>query len=112
MAFSVMEGRYVRGPDERLVAVHEDDLADPLGVVADPLEVADDAQGRDDLPQVGGHRLLRGDQIDAPVLQLPALPVDLGVIGDHLPGLLGVEILRGRSTDWLNGLDDHLAHLQ
>ncbi len=87
-AFSAIGGQVRQGLDERLVAVHEDDLADALGVVADSLQVADDAQDRDDLPQVGGHRLLRGDQIDALVLQCPALPVDLGVVVDDLLGLL------------------------
>jgi hypothetical protein len=105
-------GRQIRQrPHERLAAVQEDDLADALGIVADPLQVADNAQRRDDLAQVRGHRLLRGNQIDAPVLQLPAFLVHLGVVGNDLFGRFGIQLLE-RLDRAADGVTDHLAHLQ
>ena len=49
---------------------------------------------RDENAQVDGHRLLRGDELQAAVLQLPALTVDDIVLFDDALGGLQVTVLQ------------------
>ena len=57
-----------------------DALGDVPGQVADPLEVAVDLEHRRDPPQVGGHRLVQGQD-----LQAVALDLDLPAVDERVP---------------------------
>ena len=54
-----------------------DVLGDVHGLVADALEVGVDLHGGGDEPQVGGHGLLQGEQLQAAVVDLDLEVVDL-----------------------------------
>ncbi|MBI3636533.1 MAG: hypothetical protein HY216_10055 [Candidatus Rokubacteria bacterium] len=106
------ERGHPRDVDERLqegrVAVAEDDLRDPRAVVADPLELADDLQHRDDLAQVAGDRLLRRDEVDRTVLDREPQRVDLAVARDDGLRELAVEV-RERAHAPLDGHVDEAS---
>ena len=68
------------GRDGRVGVAAPGDLGDVLGQVAHPLEVGAHLQRGDDDAQVGGDRLLAGQQVDRPLLELVAQRVD-GVVG-------------------------------
>ena len=65
-------------------------LGDVLGEVADPLEVAGDADRADDLAQIDRHRLAPGDGEDRLLLDLALQRVEARVGGDDLMGERGV----------------------
>ena len=67
--------RSAGGTAERRVAA-PGDLGDVHGVVAHALEVGDHAQRRDEHPQVAGDRLLAGQQVEGPRLDLAVERVD------------------------------------
>ena len=63
-----------------LMAVEKaDDLGDVLGLIADALHVRDHLERRGDLAQVARDRLLLKQQLEAEVLDVALLPVDLAV---------------------------------
>ena len=99
------------GHERRLVGEHERDLRDALGVVGHALEIDDDVQHRDDRAQIAGQRLLRGDQLEALVLDVVALLVDAQVVGDDLAGK--IEVAFGERPDGaLDSVVDHRAEQQ
>jgi hypothetical protein len=56
-------------------------------VVADPLDVAHDPDGREDEAQVLGHRLVERDELEGLLLDRALENVDGTVVADHLLGL-------------------------
>ena len=58
-------------------------LGDVHRQVADPLEVGVDLDRGDDHAQVGGHRLVQRQQLEAAVVHLHVQVVDRLVAGDH-----------------------------
>ena len=52
--------------------------------VADPLEVGVDLDRRDDRAQIGGHRLVQRQQLEASVIDLDVQLVDRAVAGEHM----------------------------
>ena len=87
-------------------------LADVLGQVADPLEVAGDPQRPDDLAQIDRHRLAAGDRQHGLVLDLVLQRVDSGIGGDDLLRAVGVASCQriDRVGDLLLGQAAHLRH--
>ncbi len=67
-------------------------LGDVFGQIAHPLQIVVDLQHGHDEPQIGGHRLIEGQNLEALFLDLDLHAVDLGVVGDHLLGHHGVAI--------------------
>ena len=85
-------------------------FGDVLGEVADPLEVAGDADRADDLAQIDGHRLTPRDGEDRLLLDLALQRVEARVGGDDLIGERGVGLAQR-----VHRVDHHLlgdaAHL-
>src|SRR5436190_4667862 len=81
-----------------------------FGEIAGPLEVADDAQGRDEGPKIRGDRLLASEEIEGSLFDVEAERVDDLVVGDDLVGKrdVGVDEGLGRPTD---GTADDSGHL-
>jgi hypothetical protein len=71
------------------------------GQVAHPLQVGDHPERGHQHPQVARHRLLGGQQLERPLLELVAEGVDLAVVGDDPFGRLsvGVQQCRGGALD-------------
>ena len=78
--------------DRRVLQVALAGLGDVDGQVADPLEVGVDLDGGDDDAQVGGHRLVQRQQLEAAVVDFDVEVVDRLVAGQHR-----VERARGRA---------------
>ena len=100
MAFSAIRGISTSGLTSGSFPQH-DDLGDALGMVAHPLQIGDNVQYRDDLTQIGRHRLLAGDKIDAFFLDLPSPLVDEDIVGDDLLGVRGIALSCSASTERL-----------
>ena len=79
-------------------------LGDPFGVVPHSLQLHDDVQQRDNDPKVAGHRLLGGNEVDAPVLDLEPPAVDVIVVVDYFLGRNQVPAFQG-----VDGAVDRLA---
>jgi hypothetical protein len=62
--------------DRRVLQVALAGLGDVHRQVADPLEVGVDLHGRHDRPQVGRHRLVQREQLEAAVVDLDVQVVD------------------------------------
>ena len=69
--------------DRRVAQVALAGLADVHGQVAHPLEVGVDLDGGDDHAQVGGHRLVQGQQLETAVVQLDVQVVDGLIAGQY-----------------------------
>ncbi len=78
-------------------------LGDVLGQIADPLEIAGDADGADQLAQVHRHRLAARDGHDRHVLDFALQRVEAGVGGHHLVREHGVGV-----GQRVHGVDHHL----
>ena len=78
----------------RLIAHRQADFGDALGIVAHPLQFRRDVQHRDNRPQIAGHRLLRGDEVEAEFLDFEPLPVDVVILLDHLARHRQVAVLQ------------------
>ncbi len=59
-------------------------LGDVDGEIADALEVGVDLDGGDNRPQVGGHRLMQRQQLEAAVVDLDVQVVDRLVADEHV----------------------------
>ncbi len=83
------------------------------GQVTHPLQVGAHPQAGDDDAQVGGHRLLPGQQSDRPLLELDLQGVDLLVRGDDALGQREVGVEQGDGGPVDRGADQsgHLDHL-
>ena len=86
------------------------DLGDVHRQVTHPLEVGDHPQGRDEHPQVAGHRLLEGEELEGALLDPLPGGVDGGVVADDLLGDLGVRGEQGLGGPRHGDLD-HLGHV-
>jgi len=88
-------------------------LGDVAGEVAHPLEVRAHPHAGDDDPQVGGDRLLLGQQHDRGVVELALQGVDLLVGGDDALGQtdVGVQQRGGRAGHRRAGQPGHLDQL-
>ena len=64
-------------------------------LVPDPFQIGDHLQRGGDLPQVPGHRLLLQQQLQAEVLHLPLLLVDLPLRLPGSPGQILVALHQG-----------------
>ena len=81
------------GLQRRLVREHDGDFGDALGVVAHALEVDDDVQYcQDACAGRRAMRLLRSEELEALLLGLVALAVDLHVVDDDDAGELDVAV--------------------
>ena len=72
------------------------ELGNIAGGVADALDVGDHLQRAAYPAQIGGHRLLAQNQIQAGVLDVLFQGIDLPVPGDHLFGQLLVALLQSQ----------------
>ena len=85
-------------------------LGDVLGEIADPLEIAGDADRADDFAQVDRHRLAARDGEDRVFLDLALQRVETRIGRDHLLSERGI-----RAGERVHRVDDHLlgdaAHL-
>ncbi len=97
-------------PGARLAADLERTLGDVLGEIADPFEIAGDADRADDLAQVDRHRLTAGDGEDRVFLDLALQRIEPLVARDDGVGEGGVGI-----GERVHGVDHHFlgdaAHL-
>ena len=86
-------------------------FGDVLGQIADPLEIAGDADGADDFAQVDRHRLAARDRQDRLLLHLTLQRVESRVGRNHLMGERGVG-----AGERVHGVDHHFlgepAHLR
>ena len=73
----------------------DDVLGDVHGLIADPLEVVVDLEGRGDEPEIRRRRLLQGQERDAAVVDLDLEVVDLLVRCDHDLGLVEAAVDEG-----------------
>ena len=78
-------------------------LADVDRQVGDPLQVAVDLQHRRHAPQVDGHRLMQGEDLEALFLDLDLAVVDRLLAGDHLLGDFDAQLAQR-----LHGAEHHL----
>ena len=78
-------------------------LGDILGEIADPLEVAGDADGADQLPEVDRHGLASGDRHHGEILDLALQRVETGIGRDDLMRKHRVGV-----GERVHGLDHHL----
>ena len=97
--------------DARLDADLDRALGDVLGEIADPLEIACDANGADDLAQVDRHRLPARDRQDRLLLDFALQEVEPRIGADDLMGERGVG-----GGERIHRVDHHLlgeaAHLR
>ena len=98
-------GNVNQGFQRRVVAHPQADFGDTLSVVPHPLQLHGDVQQGNNGPQVAGHRLLSGDQVDAQVLYFVPFAVDMVILGNQLLGFSQVPVFQGR-----HGADDGLVH--
>ena len=89
-------------------------LHHPEGEVADALQLGGDPHDGDDEAEVGGHRLLAGEQVVAPLRERHLHGVDLVVGGEGQVGLalVPVEEHRAHALEVLVHADAHDLHLQ
>ena len=95
----------------RLVAHPQADLGDAFGVVADALEFGGDLNDGYQAAQIGGHRGLQGDQVDAFLFKFDLEVVDLVVLIDDGLGAVEIAILEGVDGAH-DGLFDHATEKQ
>jgi len=80
-------------------------LGDVFGQVGHALQLVIDFHGRGDPAQIHGHRLVQGQDLQALLLDVVLLLVDLAIAGDDLVGQLDIAILQGA-----DGLVNRLFH--
>ena len=82
-ASSPIRGMSISGLTGGCMQVALAGLGDVHRQVADPLQVGVDLHGRDDDAQVGGHRLMQGQQLEAAIVHFHVQVVDRLVAGQH-----------------------------
>ena len=78
-------------------------LGDVHRQIGDPLQLGVDLEHRRRAPQIDGHRLMQGENLEALLLDLHLADVDLELAGGHLGG-----DVRAALDQRLAGLGDHL----
>ena len=86
-------------------------LGDVHRLVPDPLQVGVDLHGRGDEPEVGGHRLLEGEQAQAALVDLDLQIVDVLVRGDDALRRIDAALDEGVGGV-VHALLDERAHVQ
>src|SRR5688572_22668378 len=96
-----------------MFAEHQANAGDPFAMVSNALKLGDDVNGGDDIPEVGGHRLLGGDQVDRVILNVKAAAVDLIICLYHLAGETEVAAAQGlhRLANGLLGAAAEIDHV-
>ncbi len=102
----LQNGRLEVPRHRRLGVAQPGHLGDVLRQVARALQVGAHPQGGDDDPQVGGDRLLAGQQGYGLGLQLPLEVVHLLVRGDHALGEMEVRVQHRRGGSADRGADE------
>src|SRR4030042_1856696 len=82
-----------------------------LGLSSSPLEVDDNVEHSHDNPEVAGHGLLRYDELDALLLDIEALSVNLAVVRNYLLCQLQISVFEGIHGA-INGFFNHAAQDQ
>ncbi len=85
-------GQERKRPQIGTVLDRRDPFGDVLGIIADPLDHADDLQGGDDLAQIVRHRRPQGDDLHRQPLDLGLEGVDPLVLLDDKAGGLAVAL--------------------